>query len=110
MSNRRAPVRRLDASRPWLPRRRQFEPDQEKRMERYLPLAAALLALPHLLAIAIRDEPAAAAAARTPRAVAATAPVRATAHCAAALPRGLARLPTRAAGTAAAATRPYLQP
>lgn len=78
-------------------------------MERYLPLAAALLALPHLLSIAIRDEPAAAAAARTPRAVAATAPAKAVAHCAASLPRGWARSPARAAGTVAAAPRPYLQ-
>jgi len=93
-------------------------------MERYLPLAAALLALPHLLSIAIRDEPASAAAARTPRAVAVQAPVQ-TAHCAAGLPHAarpmpvraqvpmraslLRAAPARAAGVAAIAPGTYLQ-
>lgn len=74
-------------------------------MDRYLPLAAALLALPHLLSIAIRDEPAAAAVARTPRAVAAPATATTTAaHCALTLPR----MPARA-GTGRAAQQVYLQ-
>ncbi|QWP75039.1 hypothetical protein J5226_15460 [Lysobacter sp. K5869] len=77
-------------------------------MDRYLPLAAALLALPHLLSIAIRDEPAAAAVARTPRAVAASAPAATTARCALTLPRTLARVPARA-GVAAAAQQIHLQ-
>ncbi|BAV97633.1 hypothetical protein LEN_2146 [Lysobacter enzymogenes] len=115
-----------------MPRRRRFEPDQEKRMDRYLPLAAALLALPHLLSIAIRNEPAAAAVARTPRAVAAQVQTPAlTAHCAAsallaARPRPVrapatahaplrasllqsVRAPARAAGVAAIAPGTYLQ-
>lgn len=91
-------------------------------MDRYLPLAAALLALPHLLSIAIRDEPAAAAAARTPRAVAAQAPPL-TAHCTASVAHVRAtaqapmrtsllrsvRTPARAAGAAAIAPGTYLQ-
>lgn len=101
-------------------------------MDRYLPLAAALLALPHLLSIAIRNEPAAAAVARTPRAVAAQVQTPAlTAHCAAsallaARPRPVrapatahaplrasllqsVRAPARAAGVAAIAPGTYLQ-
>lgn len=100
-------------------------------MDRYLPLAAALLALPHLLSIAIRNEPAAAAVARTPRAVAAqvqaTAPAL-TAHCVAGAPHAAlplrartmpspmrasllqsVRAPARAAGVAAIAPGTYLQ-
>ncbi|UZW63003.1 hypothetical protein [Lysobacter enzymogenes] len=77
-------------------------------MERYLPVAAALLALPHLLSIAAaRHEPPAAVAAQPPRTV--SAPARA--HCAA------LRLPvasvSRAAprrGFAGFAQQPYLQP
>ncbi|MEI2430205.1 hypothetical protein RDV84_17970 [Lysobacter yananisis] len=101
--------RRIEAGRN-IPRSRRSESDQEKRMERYLPVAAALLALPHLLSIAAaRHEPPAAVAAQPPRTVSVSAPARA--HCAA------LRLPvasvSRAAprrGFAGFAQQPYLQP
>lgn len=63
-------------------------------MDRYLPMAAALLALPHLWSIAASGNAPAAAAARTPRAV--SAPVATTAHCTAALPRVHAFIGARA--------------
>ncbi|SDY21469.1 hypothetical protein SAMN04487939_101281 [Lysobacter sp. yr284] len=77
-------------------------------MERYLPVAAALLALPHLLSIAAaRHEPPAAAAMAPPRALS----MPASAHCAALRP------PATSASRAAArrgfvgfAQQPYLQP
>lgn len=81
-------------------------------MDRYLPIAAALLALPHLLSIAASGGPAAAAA-RTPRAVSAPAAASfaTAAHCALALPRAQSavRAPSRAGVVASLAQQPYLQ-
>lgn len=81
-------------------------------MDRYLPIAAALLALPHLLSIAASGDPAAATA-RTPRAVSAppAASVATAAHCAMVLPRAheAVRAPSRAGVVASLVQQPYLQ-
>lgn len=81
-------------------------------MDRYLPIAAALLALPHLLSIAASGSGPAAAAARTPRAVSApaVATIATAAHCAMTLPRAQAvvRASSRA-GVVAFVQQPYLQ-
>ncbi|MBX9402962.1 hypothetical protein K4L06_16755 [Lysobacter sp. BMK333-48F3] len=79
-------------------------------MDRYLPITAALLALPHLLSIAASSNaPTAAASAHPPRAVSAPAVVTA-AHCAMVSPRvqAVARAPSRT-GVVGFAQQSYLR-